>query len=93
MFCAFTTFFTTLFSDTVSPVERDRRVGLCRAVEFHKITLKNRLRLHCKIDKREIYKKKIETQIHPITGLVSEVEEGLEGDCKSNIPLVAFSPQ
>lgn len=36
------------------PIERDGRVGLCRAVEFHKVPLQNRLRLHGEIDMREI---------------------------------------
>lgn len=44
-------------SIAISPVECDRRVGLCRAVEFHKVALQNRLRLHWEIDKWEIWKK------------------------------------
>lgn len=42
--------------DAVSPVERNGRVGLRRAVELHKMTLKNRLGLHGEIDEREVYK-------------------------------------
>lgn len=34
----------------ISPVESNRRVGLRRAVEFHKVTLENRLGLHGEID-------------------------------------------
>lgn len=43
-FCAFMTCVCAVFM--ISPVECDRRVGLCRAVEFHKVALQNRLRLH-----------------------------------------------
>lgn len=44
--------------DAVSPVERNGRVGLRRAVEFHKVTLKNRLGLHGEIDERKVYEEK-----------------------------------
>lgn len=54
----------------ISPVVCDGRVGLCRAVEFYKVALQNRLRLHWEIYKWEIYKN-IETQRQPITELAA----------------------
>lgn len=45
-----------------SPVVRDWRVGLRWAVEFHQVALQNRLRLHGKIDKREIWRKPRDTE-------------------------------
>lgn len=44
--------------DAVSPVERNGRVGLRRAVELHKVTLKNGLGLHGEIDERKVYEEK-----------------------------------
>lgn len=45
-------------SFTVSPVEGNGRVGLCRAVELHKVALENRLGLHGEVDQRKVYKGK-----------------------------------
>lgn len=48
----------------ISPVEGNRRVGLRRAVELHKVTLENRLRLHGEIDQRKVYRGEKEEKKH-----------------------------
>lgn len=48
----------------ISPVEGNRRVGLRRAVEFHKVTLENRLGLHGEIDQWKVCSGKKEEKKH-----------------------------
>lgn len=43
-----------MWSAVLLPVQCNRWVGLGRAVELHKVPLKNRLRFHGEVDEREV---------------------------------------